>query len=204
MQRKRTNRRFNQAPDLEVSKQVGKNIAGFTGNLALPEPPVAPAELTVKKGAFDQWIVKAANGGKFETEQKDAARVDILKAVNKDASYVDMLCDDDEGIILSAGFEPVSGNRAQVVLEAPIIVAAAYGQAGEIKLRVKGDRNRKAIQGRIKAVGGEYGPVITFQNSRKIIFEALLAGTSYVMELCGLGGSTGMSDWSEPVTKVAV
>jgi hypothetical protein len=32
----------------------------------------------------------------------------------------------------------------------------------------------------------------------------LAAGTTYVMQLCGLGGSSGQSDWSEPVTKVAV
>ncbi len=204
MQRKRTSRRFNQAPDLEVSKQAGKNIVGFTGNPDVPNPPATIAEITAKKDAFDQWIVKAANGGKYETEQKDASRVDLLKLLNKDASYTDIMCDGDEGIILSAGFEAVNTNRSQVVLEAPVIIGASYAQEGEIKLRVKGDRHRKAIQGRIKPLGGEFGPVITFQSSRRIIFEALLAGTTYVMELCGLGGATGKSDWSEPITKVAV
>jgi len=69
---------------------------------------------------------------------------------------------------------------------------------------VTGDPNRKAIQGRVKATGGEFGPVITFKNSRHILFKGLTAGTTYVMQLCGLGGSTGQSDWSDPVTKVAV
>src|SRR4051794_12737517 len=79
MNRKRTSRRFNEAPDLDVSKQAGKNIAGLTGNPALPNPPASPAELTTKKDTFDLWIVKAANKGKYETEQKDAPRFELLK-----------------------------------------------------------------------------------------------------------------------------
>ncbi len=44
--------------------------------------------------------------------------------------------------------------------------------------------------------------VATVQGSRRIVFEALSAGVSYVMQLIGLGGSTGQSDWSESVTKM--
>ncbi len=55
---------------------------------------------------------------------------------------------------------------------------------------------------RYKAVGGEYGPVITFRNAREIIFDSMIAGTSYIFQLMGIGGSTGHSDWSEPVTKI--
>ena len=37
-----------------------------------------------------------------------------------------------------------------------------------------------------------------------ILFDGLKAGTTYVMQLMGLGGSTGQSDWSDPVEKMAV
>jgi hypothetical protein len=46
--------------------------------------------------------------------------------------------------------------------------------------------------------------MVTFKNSRNILFKGLAAGTTYVMELMGLGGSTGQSDWSDSFTKVAV
>ena len=200
----RTNRKYNQAPDLEVSKQAGKNIPGLTGNIDLPTPPEPPAVLTSLKDSFDQWIVKAANKGIYENEQKDASRTALLKALNKDASYVDIMCYDDMGILLSSGFEPVSDNRVQIVLAAPIIKRAVHLQSGQIKLIIKGDRNRKIVQGRIKPVGGEFGPATIFKSPRDIIFPGLTAGTTYVMQLCALGGSTGMSDWSEPLTKVAV
>ena len=91
-----------------------------------------------------------------------------------------------------------------MVLPAPVITAAEYGQTGEVRLRVNGDPNRKAILGRSKKMDGDWGPVVTFKNSRSILFNGLSAGVTYMFQLCGLGGSTGQSDWSEPVSKVAI
>jgi hypothetical protein len=69
---------------------------------------------------------------------------------------------------------------------------------------VKADPTAKSFQGRIRqASGSEFGPSISFKNSRSILFKGLIAGVTYVMELCAIGGSTGQSDWSEPVSKMA-
>jgi len=200
----RTSRNFGRMSDLDLSKFTGGVIKGLTGNAELDEPPVNPTDLSKLKKTLDDAIVAAAGGGSLATAQKDAARAALINALSKDASYVDINCDEDVTILMSAGYEAVSTNRTPEVLGAPVVTGAEYGQAGEIKLRIKGDPNRKAIQGRIKASGGEFGPVVTFQNSRQILFKGLAAGTTYVMQLCGLGGTTGQSDWSEPVTKIAV
>ena len=201
----RTSRTYARFSDLDLSKVAGEVIAGLTGNTDLPDPPVKPADLTTLKKTFDDAIVAAGDGGTLKTAQKDAARAELVTALNKDASYVDINCDEDLKILLSSGYQPVSTNRAQVVLDAPEIIGASNVQAGQIKLRVAGDPSRKAIQGRIKpATGGDFGPVITFKNSKNILFTGLTAGTTYVMQLMGLGGSTGQSDWSAPVNKIAV
>lgn len=72
-------------------------------------------------------------------------------------------------------------------------------------MRIKADANAKTFVGRIKqANGSEFGPSISFKNSRSILFKGLTAGVTYVMELCAIGGSTGQSDWSDPVTKMAL
>ena len=200
----RTSRSFGRASDLDVSKRAGSVVKGLTGNADLDEPPVTPTQLTALKKTFDDAVIAATKGGSLATAQKDAARAELLSALNKDASYVDINCDEDMTILLSSGFEPVSTNRAQSVLPAPVITAAEYGQSGEVRLRVSGDSNRKAVLGRVKTMDGDWGPVITFKNSRTILFEGLKAGVTYMFQLCGLGGSTGQSDWSEPVSKVAI
>jgi hypothetical protein len=200
----RTSRSYGRLPDLDVSAFTGSVIVGLTGNEHLAEPPAAPKELATLKKTFDDAIIAAAGGGALATAQKDAARAALITALNKDASYVDINCDEDLTILLSAGYEAVSTNRAQTVLNPPEVIGVEYGQTGEVRLRVKGDPNRKAIQGRCKTMDGDWGPVLTFKNSRSILFDGLKAGTTYVMQLCGLGGSTGRSDWSEPESKMAL
>jgi hypothetical protein len=200
----RTSRSYGKFPDLDVSAFTGGVIVGLTGNEDLADPPVKPTALATLKKTFDDAIIAAADGGTLATAQKEAARAALVTALNKDASYVDINCDEDLTILLSAGYEAVSTNRAQTVLNPPEVTRAEYAQAGEIRLRVKGDSNRKAVLGRCKTMDGDWGPVLTFKNSRTILFDGLKAGTTYVMQLCGLGGSTGQSDWSEPVSKMAL
>ncbi|HMJ05970.1 MAG TPA: hypothetical protein VK474_06905 [Chthoniobacterales bacterium] len=204
MPKTRTNRLYSKMSDPNLYKFGTKTVEMLTGNLNLANPPVTPADLTLKLDTFQAAMTKAVDGGKILTAAKDAVRVDVTIALDKNASYVDMDCNNDLTILLSSGYQPVSSNRARTVLEAPEVVASKYGQTGEIQLRVKGNRNRRAIQGRVKPLGGEFGPIITFPTAREILFKGLAAGTTYVMQLCGLGGSTGQSDWSAPVTKVAV
>jgi hypothetical protein len=200
----RTSRLFARQPDLDLSKATGKVVTGLTANPDLPTPPVLAVDLDLLKKEFDAWIIKADRGGSLASAHKEASRATLISAMNKDASYVDIHCDEDLTILLSSGFEAVSTNRAQSVLQAPEVTAVENPQSGKIKVRIKGDPNRRAIQGRIKPAGGEFGPVLSFASSRRILFEGLTAGTTYVMQLCGLGGSTGQSDWSEPVTKIAI
>lgn len=200
----RTSRRYARFSDLELSKQAGRVVAGLTNNPNLPDPPVVIVAFTAAKQAFDQAIVAAAGGGQLATAQKDMARAALIDILNKDASYVDINCNGDRTILLSSGFEAVNTNRSQSVLETPEVLATEYAQQGEIRLRIRGDSRRRAVLGRVKPIGGEYGTVVTFRTSREILFRGLSAGTTYVMQVCGLGGSTGRSDWSEAVEKVAV
>jgi hypothetical protein len=201
----RINRRFTKLPDAQLSDFTGGTINGFTNNPNLPDPPVTPAELTTIKTAFDNAIVKALSGGMLNTATKNVARDVVLEALNKNGSYVDIHCNNDLTILLSSGYQPVSTNRAQAVLPAPQITTVEYGQAGELKLRVAADPNARSFVGRIKkATDGDFGPTVSFASSKTILFRGLVAGVTYVMELCAVGGSTGKSDWSEPVSKMAM
>ena len=199
----RTNRKFATLPDTDLSRFSGTVIDGLTSNTQYPTPPETPASLTSKKTAFDQAVIKAARGGSLATAQKNAARAALIHALTKDASYVDINCDEDLSLLLSSGYEPVSTNRAQRMLNPPQVIAVEAVQSGELRARIKADPNSKSFVGRIKATGSEFGPSISFKNSRSIIFKGLTAGLTYVFERMAIGGSTGQSDWSDPATKMA-
>ena len=205
MPKYRTSREYTRFPDPALSTFAGGVATGLTDNPKAPNPPESPASLLTKRDDFSETIIAASGGGPLQTALKDASRAVLTAALNKDASYVDIITDDDLATLLSTGYQPVSTNRARVVLSSPMILGAMAGPlSGQIKLHVRGDRNRKAIQGQIKPLDGEYGPVITFEDSRQIVFKGLVAGTTYVMQLMGIGGSTGQSDWSAPISKLAI
>ena len=200
----RTNRKFAALPDTDLSRFAGTVIDGLTSNAQYPQPPETPASLTSKKTAFDQAVIKAARGGSLATAQKNAARAALIDALAKDASYVDINCDEDQSLLLSSGYEAVSTNRAQRMLNPPQITSVHSPQSGQLKARIEADPNSKSFVGRIKeASGSEFGPSISFKNSRSIIFHGVTAGVTYVLELMAIGGTTGQSDWSDPATKMA-
>ena len=200
----RTNRLYAKLPDTDLSRLSGKVAKAFTEDPIFANAPFTGAELTALKKTFDDAIIKADKGGSLATALKNAARAALIDALNKDASFVDIQCDGDITILLSSGYEPVSTNRAQRILNPPQVIAVENGQSGELRARIRADASAKAFQGRIKlATGGDYGPVVSFKNSRSILFKGLTAGLTYVFQLCAIGGSTGQSDWSEPGSGMA-
>jgi hypothetical protein len=201
----RTARLYNRLSDPELSNFSANVITKLGESEVFKTPPVLIPELTALKEAFDQALVSAYKGGKLATALKNAARAALVTALDKNASYVDINCKGDVSLLLTSGYEAVNPNRAQRVLDAPQILAVEYGQTGELKARIKADPNAKTFVGRIKqANGSEFGPSISFKNSRSILFRGLTAGVTYIFEVCAIGGSTGQSDWSEPASKMAL
>jgi hypothetical protein len=175
------------------------------GNPDLSSPPVTPAQLTTKKKAFDDARVAAATGGPAQTALKNTAKADLVDELNKDASYTDYACNGDLDVLISSGFEPVSTNRTPVVLNAPRITGVKHYGTGKLKAGVVAQRGVKSFVGRIKASNGtEFGPNLSFKNSRAIIFDGLTAGLTYVLQLCAIGGANGQTDWSDPASHMAM
>jgi hypothetical protein len=201
----RGSRGFAQVPDGQLLPFSGNVITQLIKEaVTFDKLPVTTAILTDLRKAFSDALDATEDGGRLETVTKDAARDALVSALIKDLLYVELVADGNLSVFLSSGFDAVSTNRTQVPLATPQIVAVENNQSGVLKLRVKGDANRRSLLGRIKPVNGsEFGPSISFPSSRDILFKGVTAGITYVMQLCGVGGSTGQSDWTEPVTKMA-
>ena len=201
----RTSRGYQKESDLSLSQSFADTIKGFKDNPAFSDPPVSVSDMEKLKLKFDQAIIEGTKLGKLMTAKKDAVRAEVITVMDKNASYVDINCNNDLAVLLSSGYEEVDTNRASTLLLPPVIKNVVNMQEGAVRVTVKGDPNRRMIQGRCKAQGSpEWGPVITFATSRNILFTQLIKGTTYLFQLCGLGGSTGQSDWSEPVSKTAI
>lgn len=184
---------------------LGLVIDGCTDNGKFPALPVPVPDMTTLHTRLGAAILDAQVGGPEARARRQNVVAEANTALQKNASYVDIQSDNDLAVLLSSGFKAVSTNRVQSPLSQPEIFAVEYGDAGQLRPRIRTQANVKSYVGRIKeANGSEYGPSISFASSRAILFSGLKAGVTYVMQLCAIGGSNGQSDWTEPVSKMAM
>jgi len=194
---------FAQLPDVALDDFANAIIAGLNGNASYPAPPVTVAQLVTLKQTLQDAVAAQAQGGTTATAVKNTARNALVEGLRKDAHYVEISANNDLPTLLGSGFQSASTNRAPSVLDKVQIVGVDNGQTGELKVRIDPIANAKGFDGRIKSGTGEYGPSISFQNS-KSIFKGLTAGITYTLQLCAIGGSTGAGDWSDPVSHMAM
>ena len=111
--------------------------------------------------------------------------------------------------LLASGFQAVSTNRASTPLAAPTITDILNGNSGQLLLRVGAIANSHAYEVRHAAIapGGVPGPWQNgglFGNSRSMPVNGLTPGTNYTFQVRAIGGSTGYSDWSDPVSHMSM
>ncbi len=182
-------------------------IAGLYGNPAFPDPPSPPVTkvaLQAALTAFTAAIAAQTNGGPAATAHKNDMRDALIALLRKLASYVQEFGDNNLANILSTGFEVVSTNRAQSPLDPPTIKDIRNGNTTQLIVSVTPVDNAKAYEGRyaLAPAGGMQGPYQSaglFTNSRAMVVPGLTPGANYVFQFRAIGGSTGYSDWSDPV-----
>ena len=100
---------FAELADVALDEFAVAIITGMTGNASYPTPPVTVAQLSTLKSAFEDAIVAAAaQRGRAATAAKNAARDALVLALRKNASYVEITCNNDLPILLSSWFEAAS------------------------------------------------------------------------------------------------
>jgi hypothetical protein len=179
----------------------------MTGNAVYPTPPADAtlAMLTAANGDFHAKISKAAMGGIVDTTAKDLARQALLELLRKLAGYVQITAGNLEEL-LSAGFQARSTNRTREPLPKPGGVALKNGTEGQLVARLNIPiKNTNLYEGRASLdSGANWLPSVFTGDSRHIIFGDLTAGKTYTIQARALGGSTGQSDWSDPVSHMAM
>jgi chitodextrinase len=63
--------------------------------------------------------------------------------------------------------------------------------------------NARAYEVRHYTTPNTFQPGGTFTQARRIVVDALTPGTTYTFQVRAIGGSTGYSDWSDPISHMA-
>ena len=200
----RTSLAFTRLSDAPLNSFAGTVITKMTGNPAFPTPVVSMTALTDARALFADAITAAMQGGKQLTAAKNLAREGLIGLLRQEAAYVQSVAGDDLATLLSSGFEAASTNRTQVMLAKPVVLRVDNPQSTKLGVTVQPVPTARAYELRLSYGASGWQAVGVFTYSRPILIENLTPGTTYTMQARAIGGSTGYSDWSDPVSHMAM
>ena len=193
---------FSTSNDSQVIALTSAVIAGLTDNKAFPNPPVELAAVQTALDALVDAVAAQAHGGVTATAEKNNKREALIALLRKLAHYVEG-SSTDLAVVLSSGFQTVTVSRSQSALGKPSIVRIDFGASSRLLVRVRPIEKAKCYEARSSTIAangaaGPWQPGGLSTNSR-IELNGLTPGTNYAVQIRAVGGSTGFSDWSDPV-----
>jgi hypothetical protein len=188
--------------DSVVDEFAGHTVTCLTGNAAFPSTPVKLADVTALQTAFRTAIDAAADGGTQLTALKNQARESLLDVLDQNATYIQGLASHDLALLKSSGYPTVSTNRAQTPLPAPAIAAVLNEQTAQLVVRLSPIANAYAYEVQVSTGTSGWKSAGAFTQARRIVLTGLASGAVYSIEARAIGGSTGCSDWSDPLSHI--
>jgi hypothetical protein len=188
---------------------AGAIIKGMTGNPSFPSPPV---DLNTVQAAVDELSAALSaqpNGGPAATAEKNNKKEVLIGLLRSLRHYVDDRCCNDLSILLSSGFQAAVTTRVRSPLANPSILNVGFGNSTEMVLRVTPIAHAKCYEIRSATIGagnvpGPWQPAGLFTSSRVMKIASLIPGTIYAFQVRAIGGATGYSDWSNPVSRMCL
>lgn len=200
----RTSLAFTRLSDSPLNSFAENVVLKMTANTAYPTPTVPLTAVTGAQLAFSNAINAAKNGGKQATAAKNARREALTALLRQNAAYVQSVAGEDLEMLLSSGFEAVTNSRTRIMLPQPVVERVENTQSTKLGLRLTPVPTARAYEVRISQGNGVWQQVGVFTYSRPILIENLTPGTIYTVQARAVGGTTGYSDWSDPVSHMAM
>jgi hypothetical protein len=181
-------------------------LTSMTGNASFPAPDPALADVTTALNNFITALANAADGGVTLTATKNDMRAALVALLRDLANYVQVACNGDLTVLLSSGFPIQKPQRNPVgVLPAPVNLTLNLGSlSGELDAIVPPVFGASVYNWRLTATAN---PGVVLQSAQttggRTTFNGLTPGVVYVAQVNAVGAA-GPSDWSNPVSKMAV
>ena len=194
---------FAQLPDADLSDFTNTIITSLTNNASFTKPPVALAALTTQLDDFNAALAAAAQGGPQATATKNDARAVVVASLRALANYVQGAAND-LPTLLSSGFQAVNRNTSSSPLDKPAVLAVENVASTQLLVRLSPISNARAYEVRVGYGPNGWQGAGVFTQARRVVLENLTPGTKYDIQARAVGGSTGYSDWSDPVAHMAL
>ncbi len=180
-------------------------IICLTNNPTFNNLPVTLTNLQALLTAFQNAVNAMGQSSSAQlTAERDEARMALLDAFRKTGAYVQSVALNSLSKLLSSGFAAVNTSTAQTPLATPSVVSVSNLATTQVLMRLTPIPNAKSYESRLSLDNG-----VTWTSggispqARRIVLGSLTPGKVYMITARAIGGSTGQSDWSTPVTIMA-
>jgi hypothetical protein len=190
--------------DPSLDNFAAGHVICMTGNAAFPNPTVKPADMDLLQVAFHNALLAAANGGTQLTAAKNEARDSLVAALRQNAAYVQGRPGLTLSMLLSSGFLSNSTNHAQTELDPPVLVSIDNGDSGQLIAHLSSVANAHDYQVKVLTPDGKELKTVDSTQARSVLITGLTPGVVYTLLARAVGGSTGYSDWSDPVSHMCM
>jgi hypothetical protein len=199
--------RFKKQSAEQLVTMAGAVVTGLTNNPAFPAPTVDLKTVQAAADSLNAALAAQAHGGTAATAEKNNRQEALIVLLRKLEHYVEDNCDNDLAVLLSSGFQAAANTRNRSPLASPAILSVDFGNSTELVMKVSPIARAKCYEVRSAVVGtgnvpGPWQAAGLFTSSRSMIIAGLVPGTTYVLQVRAIGGSTGYSDWSNPVSRM--
>jgi len=195
---------FTNLADAALDEFCGEVLTQMTGNAAFATPVPALNDVSSVRSDYETALLQLGTGGKAATAAKNAARTALENIMRELAAYVEKTSANNLAVLLSSGFNAASTNRASVPLDKPASLVIKNGVSTQLLGKVPAVRNAKTYEARIQPPTGPAAVVNVGSDSRRLEMNGLTPGLVYTISIRALGGSTGASDWSDPVSHMCM
>jgi hypothetical protein len=177
----------------------------MTGNASYVDPEPSLPDVAAATNEFSIALVNAADGGVTLTSIKNDKR-DVLVGLLRDlASYVQVACKGDITVLLSSGFPIQKPQRSPIgELPAPVVALSVGMSSGNLDCLVAPIFGAATYNWQIAVASA---PDVILQTAQttggRNTFSGLTPGVTYAVQANAVG-SAGASDWSKPVSQMAM
>ena len=111
----------------------------------------------------------------------------------------------DVQIIMVSGFDFANrGHSPQLQLVKPNILRTLNERTTQLVVGVSRVPTARSFEAQVRIGQGPWQAAGTFPQARRMVLKELVPGTLYAIRVRAIGGSTGYSDWSDPVSHMCM
>jgi hypothetical protein len=188
-------------PDFDIF--AAQHVECMTGNLAFPSPSVKPAAVEALRVTFHAALLASAHGGTDLTAAKNEARTPLENALRANAAYVQSIPGLTLSMLLSSGYVQTNQNHAQSQLDTPTLTID-NGISGQLIAHMPPVSNARSYQIQVLTPDGKVLKTVDSTQARNVVIPGLTPGIIYTLIARAVGGLTGYSDWSDPVSHMCM